>query len=326
MTHTAGPVTIGIDLGATKIAGGLVDEHGALLAEAHALTRAAEGAPAVIARIAQVVQQLMGRAHAPVTGVGIGTPGLVDGAAGIVRNAVNLNWHGEVPLAHAVAATVAERTGLRLPVYVENDANAQAVGEVVFGAGKGLDSLVLLTIGSGLGGGVIANGRLVAGATYTAAELGHLVIDPDGRRCACGLHGCVETVVSGPGLVKTVRELLDTGHGDSVLRGNVELTAADVLAAARSGDAPALAALDVTARWLGITLASAVAVVNPAAIVIGGGLGLAAFDLLIPGAQRELARRVIPQSLDKLQIVPAQVTSSAVGGAALVHLGTRRTA
>lgn len=322
MTHADDPVTIGIDLGATKIAGALVDGRGAILAEAHDLTHAAEGAPAVVARIAQLVQKLLRQTTTPVAGVGIGTPGLVDGAAGIVRNAVNLGWRGEVALAHAVGEALAQQTGMRLPVFVENDANAQAAGEVIFGAGRGLDPLVLLTIGSGLGGGVITNGRLVAGATYTAAELGHLSLDPAGRPCACGLRGCVETVVSGPGLVKSAQEMLAARPDASPLRDQPHLAAADVLAAARAGDEIAQAALGETARWLGIALASVVVVVNPAAIVIGGGLGLAAFDLLIPGAQAELARRVLHQSLEQLRLVPAQVTSSAVGAAALVHHGT----
>ena len=321
MSQPKGPLTIGVDLGATKIAGALVDHRGAILAEANDLTHAAEGAPAVIDRIAHVVQQLLRRAHSPVAGVGIGTPGLVDGAAGIVRNAVNLGWHGEVALAHAAGTAIAQRIGVKLPVYVENDANAQAVGEMIFGAGRGLSSLVLLTVGSGLGGGVIANGKLVAGATYTAAELGHISLDPEGRLCACGLRGCVETVVSGPGLVKSARELLGTRSDDSPLRGLAELHAADVLAAARAGDALAGEVMAETARWLGIAMATAVAVVNPAAIVIGGGLGLAAFDLLIPGAEAELVRRVLRQSLEGFKIVPAQVTSSAVGAAALVHHG-----
>jgi glucokinase len=315
-------LTIGIDLGATKIAGALVDAQGAILAEAHDLTQAQAGTDAVIARMAQVAARLLTEAHAPVEGMGIGTPGLVDGPAGIVRNAVNLGWRGEVALAAQTQAAIAQAAGVQMPVRVENDANAQAVGELIFGAGRGLSSFVLLAIGSGLGGAVLAEGRLLTGATYTAAELGHLSLDPDGRPCACGLRGCVETVVSGPGLVQSVRAQLAAPHA-STLHDGPALSAAQILAAARSGDTVALAALDETARWLGMALATTVAVVNPAAAIIGGGLGLAAFDLLIPGAERELGRRVLAQSLTGFQIMPAQVTSSAVGAAALVHYRRR---
>ncbi len=310
-------LAIGIDLGATKVAGALVNEQGQTLAEARALTHAKAGVEPVLGRIAEVVAQLLAQApnNEPVMGVGIGTPGLVDGTAGIVRNAVNLGWT-EVPLAEQVAAAIASETGDTLPVWVENDANSQAVGEFIFGAGRGLESFALVAIGTGLGSGIIANRQLVAGATYTAAELGHLSFDPDqGRLCACGLHGCVETMVSGPGLVKTTYELMTKNQNRSL---PTEFQAEEVVAAARKGDALALAALGETARWLGMALAAYVALLNPTAIIIGGGLGQSAFDLLIPAARTELARRVLPQSHERLQIIPAQVISSAVGAAALV--------
>lgn len=309
------PLAIGIDLGATKIAAALVNAQGEPVAEARALTHAATGIPAVMARLADVVEELLNQTTGPVLGIGIGTPGLVDGAAGIVRNAVNLGWH-EVALAHLVKQEVAARTRINLPVYVENDANGQAVGELVFGAGRGQRDFMLLTLGSGLGGGLIANGRLVAGATHTAAELGHLSLDPSGRPCACGLRGCVETVVSGPGLVKTVRELTATLQAPWAMAD--DLRAEDVITAARGSDPLALAAVNQTARWLGMALAAVVAITNPATVIIGGGLGLSAFDLLLPGVRSELARRTLAQSHRDLLIVPAQVTSSAVGAAALV--------
>jgi glucokinase len=312
-------VAIGIDLGATKVAGALVNDQGQTLAEGRALTEAKAGEATVMARIAEVVAQLLAQAPSltpePVIGVGIGSPGLVDGAAGIVRDAVNLGWR-EVPLAELAARAITSHTGRTLPVWVENDANSQAVGELIFGAGRGLHSFALVAIGTGLGGGIIANRQLIAGATYTAAEMGHLSLDPDGGRlCACGLRGCVETVVSGPGLVKTVRELMAKNSQTSL---PTEFSAEDVVVAARKGDALALAALKETARWLGIALSAYVVLLNPDAIIIGGGLGESAFDLLIPIARVELARRALPQSYARLQIVPAQVVSSATGAAALV--------
>lgn len=309
-------VAIGIDLGATKVAAVLVNEQGEVLAEGRGLTNAKEGVQPVVARIAEVAAHLLDQlpAGSVAAGVGIGTPGLVDGTTGIVRDAVNLGWK-EVALASETASALAAQTGQTLPVWVENDANSQAVGELIFGAGRGLESLALVTIGTGLGGGIIANRRLVAGATYTAAEMGHLSLDPEGRPCVCGLRGCVETVVSGPGLVKTVHELLAKGEEANLPAG---FHAEDVVAAARSGNRVALAALDETARWLGIALAAYVVLLNPAAIVVGGGLGLSAFDLLIPKARVEISRRALPQSYAHLQIIPAQVMSSAVGAAALV--------
>lgn len=316
-------LAIGIDLGATKVAGALVNDHGVALSEARALTVAKAGVGPVVARIAEVTTQLLAQApslsNEPVTGVGIGTPGLVDGVEGIVRNAVNLGWT-EVALADEVGAAIAAIHGQRLPVWVENDANSQTVGELIFGAGRGLDSFAMVAIGTGLGSGIIANRRLIAGATYSAAELGHLSFDPvGGRLCACGLRGCVETVVSGPGLVKTARELI-AESGPSLpptsLRGDFQ--AEDVVAAARNADPLAMMALAETARWLGMALSAYATLLNPSAIIIGGGLGLSAFDLLIPAARMEIGQRALRQTHEKLEIVPAQVLSSAVGAAALV--------
>ena len=322
-------LAIGIDLGATKVAGALVNEQGETLAEARALTEAHTGVNPVVARIAEVVAQLLGQvsplSRDRVIGVGIGTPGLVDGAVGVVRDAVNLGWT-EVALAQETQQAIAAKCGNTLPVWVENDANSQVVGEFIFGAGRGLNSFALVAIGTGLGGGIVANRQLVAGATYTAGEMGHLSLDPDhGRVCACGMVGCVETVVSGPGLVKTMRERLATNNPGALPPTFPIDTfqAEDVVAAARNGNALAQAALTETARWLGIALAAYTALLNPAAIVIGGGLGLSAFDLLVPTARAELARRALHQSHERLQIIPAQVMSSAVGAAALVWQNQR---
>lgn len=305
-------LAIGVDVGATKIAAALVTRQGEVLAEERLDTDAKAGADAVVARIADAIETLCMSAPAAVRGVGIGTPGYVDPASGVVRNAVNLGWQ-EV----ALARQVQDRLAAPLPVWVDNDANVQALGEYSFGAGRGLDPLVCVTIGSGLGSGVVVNGRLISGATHSAAEMGHLSLDPDGRLCVCGLRGCVETVVSGPGLVKTARELLQQPHFYTLMTHPDTLTPQEVVAAARREDSVALEAMAFTARWLGAAFASIAAVLNPAAIVVGGGLGHSAYEWLIPGAQAELARRVIRQCYQDLQIMPSQVMSSAVGAASL---------
>lgn len=310
-----GPFAIGIDVGATKIAAALVTRQGQVLAERRADTDATQGSAAVIERIATVAGELYTQAEGAVVGVGMGTPGYVDRPAGIVRNAVNLGWR-EVALAVETAQALAQTAQIDVPVWIENDANVQALGEYIFGAAQGIDNFVHVSIGTGLGSGIVANNDLVAGATYTAAEMGHLSLNPDGRQCACGLRGCVETVVSGPGLVKTVQAL--RSQYATVLPADDSLRAEAVVAAARQDDALARAALAETARWLGIAFATLVGVLNPALIVVGGGLGNSAFDLLVPDARVELERRTLPQSHGQLRIVPSQVTSSAVGASALV--------
>ena len=194
----------------------------------------------------------------------------------------------------------------------------QALGEYYLGAAKGRRDFVYVTVGSGLGGGVFANGGLISGANYNASELGHLSLDPNGRECVCGLRGCAETVVSGNGLLAVTREKLAEGKISTQLTDSDSLTTAAIIAAARAGDELALAALAEVARWLGMVMAACAAVTNPALIVLGGGLGLAASEFLIPGACAELRRRVLPASHQPMQVALSQLTSSAVGAATLV--------
>jgi len=306
-------LAIGVDLGATKIASALVTAQGEIVASRQTLTEASEGPEAVLKRIAAEVNALAADAPSRVLGVGIGSPGQVDPRAGVVRNAVNLGWE-IAPL----AAGVRSQLTADAPVWIEKDANASAVGEYFFGAARGCDDFVYLAVGSGLGGGVFANGALVSGADHNASELGHLSLDPNGRLCSCGLRGCAETVISGKGLLALTREKLAGQTLPTHLTTSSDLTTAAVIAAAEVGDALALAALAEVARWLGLVMAVCVAVLNPARIVVGGGLGLAASDFLLTGAQSELRRRVLASSYQHLEIRRSQLTSSAVGAACLV--------
>jgi glucokinase len=305
---------IGVDLGATKIAATLVSRDGQVVAERRLPTEPTLGEDAVIGRMAALVQELLQEATGPLAGIGIGTPGYVNSTAGIVQNAVNLGWQ-EVPLAQRLQAALP----MHLDIWVENDANVQALGEYYFGAARGCDHFVFIGIGSGLGSGIISRGALITGTTYMAAEIGHLSLDPEGRQCACGLRGCVETVVSGPGIVASVQKYLAQGRPmGSRLTAGSHLTPERVLQAAREGDPAARAAFAEAASWLGMVFAAYVAILNPAKIVIGGGLGLSAFDLLVPDAMGELRRRVGAQSLEALQVIRSQLSSSAVGASALV--------
>ena len=265
-------------------------------------------------QIAAAINALTARAPGPVRGIGLGSPGQVDPIEGVVRNAVNLGWR-EV----RVVAELQSRLANGVPIYVQKDTNAGALGEYFFGAARGCDDFVYLTIGSGLGAGVVANGRLIDGAQYNASELGHWSLDPtNGYVCTCGLKGCAETIVSGRGLIAVTRDLLFSHTYRSGLNNRSKLTTADILDAARSGDELAQAAIDHVAHSLGQVLAACVSVLNPARFVVGGGLGLAAFDQLIPGATRELQRRVLPKGYGQLSIVRSQLTSSAIGAACLV--------
>jgi glucokinase len=267
----------------------------------------------VLERIAGLADELISQAGGEALGIGIGSPGQVNPKEGTVRNAVNLGWE-EVRLVEAVRA----RMAVNLPVWIQKDANASALGEYFFGAAQGCEDFIYMGVGSGLGGGVMTQGVLVTGANQNAAELGHLSLDPQGWRCSCGQKGCAETVVSGPGLVRLARSFLSTNRYPTRLTAASELTTKAILTAARAGDELALAALDEVGRRLGQVMAACVAVLNPALIVIGGGLGLAAFDLLVPAARQELDLRTLTASQENPRILPSQLSSSAVGAACLV--------
>jgi glucokinase len=309
----SGGLAIGVDLGATKIATALVTAGGQVLANNQAPTDPSRGPRAILEDIAGQVNDLLHLAPGMIDGVGIGSPGQVNSRLGVVRNAVNLGWD-EIHLAEEILARLEQD----LPVTIQKDANLSALGEYYFGASRECQDFVYLGIGSGLGGGILSGGRLITGADWNAAELGHLSLDPQGMPCRCGLRGCAETIVSGPGLVNLTRIYLKEGRMLSTLEAGTDLTTTRILRAARGGDELAKAALEQVGRWLGIVMASCVAVLNPRRFVIGGGLGLAAFEELAPSARFEISRRTLLARARSPELVPSQVESSAVGAACLV--------
>ena len=311
-------LAIGIDLGGTKIAAVLMASDGSICAEDQVASAAADGPDEIAVRIARLIERLHGAARGPIAGVGIGSPGRVDATCGMVYDAVNLGWD-EVALARYVTENLPLSLAAQLPVFVQQDANIEALGESYFGVARGCTNFVYLGLGTGLGGGLFVNGDVVGGATLMAGELGHLVLDPTGYPCACGSRGCAETVVSGSGILNVVRDLLSRPeplptHIDPVR----PLTTGAIIEAASAGDPLALAAMERCGSWLGAICASCIAVVNPAKVVIGGGFGRAAFDLLLPTVWRELRCRVLAAGYSALEIVPSQIASSAVGAACLV--------
>jgi glucokinase len=310
---SAAPLAIGVDLGATKIAAALVSRDGHIIATQRQPTTPDHGPKVVLANIAQVINELLHQTTRPVGGVGIGAPGQVDPIGGSVRNAVNLGWY-EV----ALISEINDRLEVDLPIHIQRDVNAELLGETYFGTGVGCDNLIYLGLGSGLGGAAMVNGRLVIGDQFSASEIGHLTLDPKGRPCACGRRGCAETILSGPGLLAITHDYLSQRAYPTGLSASAELTPAMVVAAAEAGDPLAQAVFAEMARWLGAIMAAYVSILNPARIVIGGGLGRAAFNILLPGVQTELGQRVLPISYRHLELVQSRLASSAVGAACLV--------
>jgi len=304
---------IGIDIGATKIASVVISEDGRLVASSQIPTLVSEGKEAVLNRVADQIHDLARQAPGEVVGAGVGSPGKVDSTRGVVYDAVNLGW-AKLNLSDEIS----NRIGASLPVWIQKDANLSALGEHYFGACRDCDNFVYIGVGSGLGGGIISGGHLIMGGDWNAAELGHLSIDPDGTLCVCGGHGCAETVASGPGLARVTKIKLAEFPGKSALRNGADLTSADVISAAQNGDEVARDALSEVGCALGIVMSACAAILNPSRFVIGGGLGLAGFDLVVPAIRREMMRRILPNSREALDIVPSSVESPAIGSACLV--------
>jgi glucokinase len=307
---------IGIDIGATKIASVMLSERGGLVDSSQVPTLVHEGTQAVFDKVADQILDLARQKPGAVVGVGIGSPGKVDSSRGVVYDAVNLGW-AEVNLAEEISSRIG---GLAhaVPIWIQKDTNLNALGEYYFGACQGCTDFVYVGVGSGLGAGIISNGQLITGSDWYAADIGHLSINPDGPLCVCGGHGCAELVASGPGLVRVTRKKLADLSARSVLSDNVELTPADVLAAACEGDPLALEALNEVGRALGIVMSACTVILNPARFVIGGGLGLAGFDFIVPTLHEEMIRRTIPNHRGQMDILPSRVESPAIGSACLV--------
>lgn len=307
------PTTIGIDLGGTKCHGVVLDGSGEVLAEHREPTR--QGNDGVVAVLSDVAGVL--RAEVPgVAAIGVGVPGLVD-ASGLLRVAPN------VPEVHDldVRGVLGERLGL--PVVVDNDATAACWAEHELGAARGADDCLLVTLGTGIGGGIVSNGRLVRGAHGYAGEFGHMTVDATGPLCICGQRGCWERYASGNGLAWLAREAAANGRAGSVLAGasgDIEAVRGEhVTAAAAAGDAEARAIMSTFARWIGLGLANLANIFDPSVIVLGGGLVEASETLLAPvrAALEELTLGTAARP--QLHVVPAALGERAGSiGAALL--------
>jgi glucokinase len=280
-------LTVGVDIGGTKIAAGLVDEEGMLVEETRRETPATSP-PEIVDAIADIVKELSGRHQ--IEAIGIGAAGFVDATRSTVLFAPNLAWRHE-PLRQGVEA----RTSV--PTVVENDANAAAWAEFQFGGGRDVQDMVLLTVGTGLGGGLVLDGELFRGAFGVGGEVGHLRVVPNGHLCGCGNKGCWEQYASGSALVREARAFARSGSPQAApllerADGDAEkIQGPMVTEAARDGDVPARELLEDLGRWLGEGIASLAAVLDPAAVVVGGGVADAG-DLLLEPARSAFARNL----------------------------------
>ncbi|HUS81186.1 MAG TPA: ROK family protein [Armatimonadota bacterium] len=301
---------LGLDVGNTRLTAALVSEQGRILGIARRDTP--PDAADAVAALVELADGLEGAAGAAGAGIGFGGP--VDVAAGRVRGSfLTRGWGGL-----ALGEMVAERLGV--PTWLANDADAGGLAEALFGAGRAAGIVLYVNVGTGIGGAVIVDGRIHVGASSTAGEIGHVLADSGGPRCACGHWGCLQEVASGRALARSARERLARGEastGPLARMGPDEITGRAVGQAAAAGDALARAAVDEAARHLGIALANAVNVLDPHLVVVGGGVAGLGETLLGPVREAYCAQVLAPER--QAAIVPAELGYDAgvIGAAAL---------
>jgi glucokinase len=292
----------GVDLGGTKILAIITDDDGKAIGDQRVATEAAQGPEAVMGRIADAVRAAAAEAGIGVSalaGVGIAAPGPIDAADGVITDPPNLpGWHN-VPLAREL------QKRLGVPAWLENDANCAAIGEHKYGAGRGYTHMIYVTISTGVGGGIIIDGELYAGASGAAGEIGHVGVAADGPLCGAGHVGCLEAFSSGTAIAERARELIAAGRLPRTARlaeQNPPLDAEDVFMAGQQGEAEAAAIVERAGMYLGIGLATLINAFNPECIVIGGGLVNMGEAILGPAI--ETARhRAFAQSFTDVRIV-----------------------
>ena len=302
-----GPI-LGVDIGGTKLAVGIAEPDGKIRAEAREPSRAAEGPDRMIGRIIEMARRVVrdaGLELGRVAAVGIGCGGPLDVNRGVVLNALNNPGWINVPLVQRLEEMLGR------PAYLDNDANAAALGEHRFGAGRGIDNMIYLTISTGVGGGVILDGQLRHGANGNAGELGHISVCYEGRRCHCGGIGCLEAYASGTSIAARALDALHAGVYSTELarlsaEGEERITGEAVVDAMRHGDPLARAVWDETMELLGAGIASIINAFNPQRIVLGGGITKAG-RLLFEPLRRIALQRAMQPLAEVVDIIPAEL-------------------
>jgi len=309
---------LAVDLGGTKIIAAIISDKGQVMAREYYLTLAEEGPQPVIDRILSAIDHLLGSVNldsSKLHSISLAAAGAIDLDKGLVTLSPNLpGWHN-IPLRDIV------KEKHRVNTFLINDASAAALGEHHFGVGRGVNNLVLLTLGTGIGGGIIIDGELYSGRCGSAGEIGHTTIDVNGPRCSCGNVGCLEMLASGTAIAKEAIRRISQGEMSSLTKildgkaGNI--TAEEVSLAAQNGDSLALEVISQAATYLGVAMVNLVNIFNPEMIIIGGGMAQMG-DLLLNTARQVVKERAFPLSAQAVRIVTAQLGDNAgVLGAAV---------
>jgi glucokinase len=292
-------MVIGIDIGGTYTKFGFVSETGELSCEGSLQTDKHPKVEDFIDELCGKLLALQEKGKYEIKGIGVGAPD-ANYYTGAIENAPNLKWRGFIDLSGLF------KQHFNLPVAVTNDANAAALGELIYGNGKGMKHFIMITLGTGLGSGFVVDGKVVYGHDGFAGELGHVIAIPEGRQCACGKKGCLETYASAPGLKRTLFEMIATEIDHSDLRDISfnQLTAKMISEAARKGDKLALKAFDFTGKILGMKLSDAVAHTSPEAIFLYGGLAIAGYLIFTP-TKKYMEENLLYVWRNKVKLMPS---------------------
>ena len=302
---------IGVDLGGTQIKYGAVNLEGELMTSLVRPTEAEKGPIVIIRNIANTVREISedGDLKAlELVGLGVASPGPLSSKEGIIYLAPNLPGWREVPLRRLLE----DETGLL--VHVENDTNSAAVGEYWNGAGKGAENIIVLTLGTGIGGGIILNGRLYTGTMGTAGEVGHMVIESKGPPCPCGSQGCLEMLASATAVVKRARGKIEKGYSSLIkdlVEGHLEnLTSLHVYEACTEGDSLAIKVMEEAGRYLGIGISNLIKLFDPQMIILGGGMSKAG-EFLFDPLRDEVEKRICTFTGFDVPVIPAELENNA---------------
>ena len=301
------PYVVGIDIGGTNTVFGVVDARGTVLYSGSIKTGKYAEIEEYVTALGQGLTQIIDQVGGPekIKGIGVGAPN-GNYFNGCIEFAPNLPWKGKIPLAQLIS----EKVG-GIPVALTNDANAAAIGEMTYGAARGMKDFIVITLGTGVGSGIVINGQLVYGHDGFAGELGHVIVSRNGRQCGCGRQGCLEAYTSATGVARTAREFMEIRKEDSVLReiDPADITSKDVYDAAMKNDKLALEIFEMTGKMLGEAFADFVAFSSPEAIILFGGLTKAG-DLIMDPVKRAMDANMLKVYEGKTKLLVSQLKES----------------
>jgi len=320
LSATLKPYIVGVDLGGTNVRAAVTTRDGRIIGEGRESSLASEGVDVTIGQIIKSIRSAVKSAGvelSEVAGIGMGVPGWHNSKEGITMWSPNFkDWHGVQLLAPI-------KQDLGLPAFMGNDVNVAALGEFKFGAGKDVNTLVMLTLGTGIGGGIIIDGKLWVGANDGAAEIGHTIVLPDGPLCSCNRRGCLESLASRDAIIKRAARKIQQGRPSMLIRDEDwllwSITPADIAKAADAGDEVAIETMAETGYYVGVGIANAINLINPEMVIIGGGIARAGAVLWDP-LLRTVNALALAQSRKVCRVVPAELGDDAgiMGGVTLV--------